>query len=104
LFFSVWEGVIFAGMKYISELIQNAIFELNSKGCRTENIKITTSFVIQRLIEKELVERFNFNLANLNNIFFGASISFDHFANEIVVYDKNNACLREDFKIVIHPA
>jgi hypothetical protein len=91
-------------MDNISELIQNAIIELKSKACRTENIKITTSFVIQRLIEKELVKGYNFKVVNLNNIFLGVSISFDHFANEIVIYDKNMACLCEDFKIVIIPA
>jgi hypothetical protein len=91
-------------MENILELIQDAIFELQSKGTRTENIKITTSFVIKRLIEKEIVEGYNFNTANFNDKIFGVSVSFDHFANEIVIYDKNNACLREDFKIVIHPA
>jgi hypothetical protein len=90
-------------MENILELIQNAIYELEKKGTRAKNIKITTSFVIQRLIVDVVLEKYNINNANLNDIFFGVSISFEHFANEIVIYDKNMACLCEDFKIVIRP-
>ncbi len=104
LVFGVWERVIFAGMENILQLIKNAIFELEQKGTRAKNIKITTSFVIQRLIQIELVERYRINNATTNNLFLGVSMSFDHFANEIVIYDKNMACLCEDFKIIIRPA
>lgn len=77
--------------------ISIAISILESEGSSKNDIKITTSFIIKRFIEEEIQKRPGLNLEKI----FGVDISFDHFSNDIVIYDKANACIDEKFKIVI---
>ena len=82
--------------------IQNAIYLLETIGSKREDLKITTSFVVKRIIENQL-HQIN-TLVNLNSCgskIFGIDVCFDHFDNDIVVYDKTKACLRKDYKILI---
>lgn len=82
--------------------IQRGIFELESLNSRRENIRITTSFLVQRLLEDKIREYYNHNITMLNmykNKIAGVEISFDHYSNDIVVYDETRACLDERYKI-----
>ena len=86
--------------------IQQSIYELESINSRRENIKITTSFIIKRLFEEAITDYANYNVAKLNahgSKIFGVEISFNHFSNNIVVYDETRACIDDRFKITITP-
>lgn len=88
----------------ILDKIQRGIFELESLNCQKQNIRITTSFIVQRLLESEIREYYNHNITMLNmykNKIFGVEISFNHYSNDIVIYDETRACLDEQFKIKI---
>lgn len=83
--------------------IQQCIFKLESIGCKTENIKITTSFIVKKLFDDEMrkLQIIPFKLNKQKNQIFGIEISFNHFSNNIVIYDKKKACLDEEFKIIL---
>lgn len=84
--------------------IERSIFELESLNSRKENIRITTSFIVQRLLEGEIREYYNHNITMLNmynNKIFGVEISFNHYSNDIVIYDETRAPLDERFKVTL---
>jgi len=84
--------------------IQQSIFELESLNSQRENIKITTSFITKRLFEDAISDYSNYQIAKLNahgSKIFGVEISFNHFSNDIVIYDETRACLDERFKVTM---
>ena len=84
--------------------IQEAIFRLESLHSKRENIKITTSFVTKRLFEEAFKDYSNLQVAKLNapgNKIFGVEISFNHFSNDIVIYDETRAWSDEKFKFTL---
>lgn len=84
--------------------IQQSIFELESLNSQRENIKITTSFITKRLFEEAISNYSNYEIAKLNargSKIFGADISFNHYCNDIVIYDETRACFDERFKVTI---
>lgn len=84
--------------------IHRAIFELENLNSRKENIKITTSFITRDLIENDIRDYTNHHIAKLNihgNKMFGVEVSFNHYSNDIVIYDETKACLNKMFKIII---
>ena len=84
--------------------IQESIFELESLNSQRDNIKIATSFVTKRLFEEAISDYSNHQIAKLNargSKIFGVEISFNHFSNDIVIYDETRACLDERFKVTI---
>ena len=90
-------------MELIDKILE-AIFELESLNCRKENIKITTSPFTKRLLEYEIRECANHNIAKLNYHgykIFGIEVSFNHYFNDIVIYDETRAFTDERFKIII---
>ena len=87
--------------------IQQSIYELESLNSQRENIKITTSFITKRLFEEAISNYGNYEIAKLNaqgSKIFGIEISFNHFSNDIVIYDETRACIDGKFKIIIHPS
>ena len=86
--------------------IHLSIYELESLNCKRENIKITTSFIIKKLFEEAVSNYAKYEIAKLSphgSRIFGVDISFNHFENNIVVYDETIACIDERFKIIITP-
>ena len=86
--------------------IQQSIYELQSLNSQIENIKITTSFITKRLFEEAISNYQNYEIARLNahgSKIFGVEISFNHFSNDIVIYDETRACIDEIFKITVIP-
>jgi hypothetical protein len=86
--------------------IQKSIHELQRLNSQRENIKITTSFIIKRLFEEAVSNYPTTQIATLSprgNKIFGVEISFNHFSNDIVIYDETRACIDERFKITITP-
>jgi len=86
--------------------IQQSIYELESLNSQRENIKITTSFITKRLFEEAISNYSSYEIAKLNahgSKIFGVEISFNHFSNDIVIYDETRACLDDRFKITVHP-
>lgn len=84
--------------------IQQSIYELENLNSQRENIKITTSFITKRLFEKAISNYSNYEIAKLNahgSKIFGVKISFNHFSNDIVIYDETRACIDERFKITV---
>ena len=84
--------------------IQQSLFELESLNSQRENIKITTSFITKRLFEEAISDYSNYGILELNshgNKIFGVEISFNHFSNDIVIYDETRACFDERFKITL---
>lgn len=84
--------------------IQQSLFELECLNSQRENIKITTSFITKRLFEEAISDYSNYGIAKLNsngNKIFGVEISFNHFSNDIVIYDETRACLDYRFKITL---
>jgi hypothetical protein len=84
--------------------IQESIFELESLNSQRKNIKITTSFVVKRLFEEAISDYTNHEIAKLNthgSKIFGTEVSFNHFSNDIVIYDETRACLDEKFKVTL---
>jgi hypothetical protein len=97
-------------MKHIEKLeptqlfsrIHEAIFELESLNSRSENIKITTSFITKRLFEELMRDYYKYDIVNVyGSKIFGVEISFNHFSNDIVIYDETRACFDEKFKVTI---
>lgn len=86
--------------------IQQSIYELESLNSQRENIKITTSFITKRLFEEAVSNYSSFEVAKLNthgSKIFGVDVSFNHFSNDIVIYDETRACIDEKFKITVAP-
>lgn len=86
--------------------IQQSIYELESLNSQRENIKIITSFITKRLFEEAVSNYSNYEIAKLNahgNKIFGVEISFNHFSNDIVIYDETRACIDGRFKITVVP-
>ena len=86
--------------------IQQSIYELESLNSQKGNIKITTSFITKRLFEKAVSNYSSFEVTKLNangSKIFGIDISFNHFSNDIVIYDETRACIDERFKITVVP-
>lgn len=84
--------------------IQEAIYTLEVNNVDRENIKITTSFITKRLLEEIISEESMYNVTNLDskaNKIFGIKISFNHFSNDIVIYDVTRACIDDKFKITL---
>lgn len=84
--------------------IQQSLFELEGLNSQRENIKITTSFITKRLFEEAFSNYSNYDIAKLNshgNKIFGVEVSFDHFSNDIVIYDKTRACFDDRFKTTL---
>jgi hypothetical protein len=85
--------------------IYSAIYELSKMGTPRDRIKITTSFITKRLLEENIQESILWHIRtrvekDYSNIF-GIDISFDHFKNDIVIYDTGRACFDNKFRIVI---
>lgn len=87
------------------EKIKEAIFLLKSLGSNSTSIVVTTSFITQQLLEKEFREKYLFINSQTSKVstmtIFGAYISFDHFSNDIVIYDKTKACYDNNFIVTI---
>ena len=84
--------------------IQQSLFELESLNSQRENIKITTSFITKRLFEDAISDYSNYHIAKLNahgSKIFGVEITFNHYSNDIVIYDETRACLDERFKVTL---
>lgn len=81
--------------------IQQSIYELMILGSREENIIITTSFITERIIERGLKDYSKPDAMKLIPKIYGVSVSFNHFSNDIVIYDKTMACYSDNFKITI---
>ena len=90
-------------MELLNKILEG-IFELESLNSRKENIRITTSFITKRLFEYAIRDYANHNIAKLNyhgNKIFGVEASFNHYSNDIVIYDETRACIDERFKVII---
>ena len=86
--------------------MQQSIYELESLSSQRENIKITTSFMTKRLFEEAISNYSSYEIAKLNahgSKIFGVEISFNHFSNDIVIYDETRACIDERFKVTVIP-
>ena len=81
----------------IIDKIQLSIAGLEMSGSSKENIIITTSFLCVPFFEEYL----NLKIKKENNYIFGCEFLFNHFKNEIVIYDKTKACLNKNFLIKI---
>lgn len=84
--------------------IQLAIYELECLNSRKENIKITTSFITKRLFEYAISDYSDHRIEKLNthgSKIFGVEITFNHYSNDIVIYDETKACLDEKFKVTL---
>lgn len=84
--------------------IQQSLFELESLNSQRENIKIITSFVTKRLFEDAISDYSNYQISKLNahgSKIFGVEITFNHYSNDIVIYDETRACLDERFKVTL---
>jgi hypothetical protein len=84
--------------------IQQSLFDLESLNSQKKNIKITTSFITKRLFEEAISNYSNYEIAKLNahgSKIFGVEISFNHFSNDIIIYDETRACLDERFKVTL---
>ena len=84
--------------------IQQSLFKLESLNSQRENIKITTSFITKRQFEEAISDHSTHQIAKLSthgSKIFGVEISFNHFSNDIVIYDETRACLDERFKVTI---
>ena len=84
--------------------IHRSILTLQKLGSNVENIKITTSPFTKAVIERDLCifdpsEPINAKYLRM----FGVEVSFDHFSNEIVIYDKERACMDDRFKVKLYP-
>lgn len=87
------------------EEIYSAIYQIQKLGTPRNRIKITTSFITKRLLEENIQESILWQIRtrvekDYSNVF-GIDISFDHFENDIIVYDTGRACFDDKFKIVI---
>ena len=86
--------------------IQQSIYELESLNSQRENIKITTSFITKRLFEEAISNYSNYDIEKLSahgSKIFGVEISFNHFSNDVVIYDETRACFDDRFKITVVP-
>jgi hypothetical protein len=81
----------------ILDKIQLSIACLEMSGSIKENIIITTSFLYKPFFEELL----NVKIKKEKNYIFGCEFLFNHFKNEIVIYDKTKACLNKNFLIKI---
>jgi hypothetical protein len=72
--------------------IHRSILALEELGSNLEDIKITTSRFTQRVIARELhINGSSAPITPESTRMFGVEVSFDHFSNEIVIYDKESA-------------
>lgn len=85
--------------------IYSAVCKLQSLGVPQDRIKVTTSFITQRLLEENIQASIMWHMRTRikdeDFSIFGIDISFDHFENDIVIYDTGRACFDDKFKIVI---
>lgn len=84
--------------------IQQSIYELEMLNSQRENIKITTSFITKRLFEEAISNYSNYEIAKLNahgSKILGIEISFNHYSNNIVIYDETRACFDDRFKVTL---
>jgi hypothetical protein len=89
-------------MKKILDKIQKAIHYLEDLGCEKKDLKITTSTLIKYDLVIFDIDIFTF-VKNKNYVqMFGVNIYFDHYENNIVVYDINKACVNDKYKIIIN--
>lgn len=81
----------------------SAICQLSERGTPRNRIKVTTSFITQSLLVKHIREsdEWFIRVHTEHTKIFGVDISFDHFENDIVIYDTGRACFDDKFKIVI---
>lgn len=86
----------------ITEQIHIAIIELEKKNVRKQDMILTCSPLVGRLLDREFYEN-NFSGPRLveNGTIFGVAANFIHYENEIVVYHKAMACYRPELKCVI---
>lgn len=93
--------------------IQQSIYELENLNSKKENIKITTSFITKRLFEEVIRDHLHYGVIEqkIHDIpisgdikLLGVDISFNHYSNDIVIYDETRACIDERFKIIIVPS
>ena len=87
----------------ILDKIHESVHRLLSIGSERENIKITTSFITKKIIEEAIYKNSMMDYLQGAKPYqiFGANISFDHYSNDIVIYDVTRACYVEDFMITI---
>ena len=71
----------------IIEKIHQCIIDLEMSGSQRRDIVITTSYIVKKFIEDEASYLKGSRVSNLVTIF-GVKISFEHFTNDIVIYDK----------------
>jgi len=89
-------------MKKIIDKIQETINYLEALGCEKKDLKITTSSLIKYDLVIFDIDIFTF-VKNKNYVqMFGVNIFFDHYENNIVIYDINKACVNDKYKIIIN--
>lgn len=83
--------------------IYSAVCRLSERGTPRDRIKIKTSFITQILLKKHIWEsdEWFIRMGTEHTKIFGVDISFDHFDNDIVIYDTDRACFDNKFRIVI---
>jgi len=84
--------------------IYSSICQLSERGTPRNRIKVMTSFITQSLLVKHIRESdewFTRAVHTEHTKIFGVDISFDHYKNDIVIYDTGRACFDGKFKIVI---
>lgn len=91
----------------ILEKINDAVRQLYKLGSYQEDVRIIYSPIIEPLIKREIYDTYpNDSLFSKNSLltityYLGAKVGNEHYNNEIVVYDKQHACIYDHFKIKI---
>lgn len=86
----------------VLDAIQESVVKLKKLNCNEDDLQITMSCFFKGKIENDLSYDYDrFMLRGDNNKILGVSVRFDHFDNEVVVYDKKRAGLDKKYKITI---
>jgi len=80
----------------IIDKIHGCIIDLEMSGSKRRDIVITTSYIVKKFIEDEASYISGSRVSDLVTIH-GVKISFEHFTNDIVIYDKHKACLNGEY-------
>lgn len=80
----------------IIDKIHGCIIDLEMSGSQRGDIVITTSYIVKKLIEDEATYVVRSRGSDLVTIY-GVKISFEHFTNDIVIYDKYKSYLDEKY-------
>ncbi len=83
----------------IVRALEDSIYKLLNLGVQRKNIVIACSPLLKRLIERDVYDVYRTDPHLKIKTFEGVDIYEYHPYNEIVVYEKNMACYREEFMV-----